>query len=272
MEQPPDFAYGIDNTEFISEWAFQDRLVDLRRPSILFQPVRYRRPLPRDLVQSEDRKEGALRPAGRSLGQLHPRGKPVGARGPLARQHSQGMGGVLVVLVRPDPPAVRKALGRDDIWGSAGPCRSRPPTTLDQFFQFLRAYDADYVTRDGKLVIDDQEIRERLVKAIDNYTAVYRKGCTPPNSLTWDDGGNNKAFNAQTVVMTSNITLSIVNALKREVPTITTRIPRRSNGQLVPLARPFRSKGASSKLRPSKTAATTPPPRSSSAFSWPKAG
>jgi hypothetical protein len=30
--------------------------------------------------------------------------------------------------------------------------------TVDQLFQFVRAYDADYVTSDGKLVIDDPEM------------------------------------------------------------------------------------------------------------------
>ena len=49
----------------------------------------------------------------------------------------------------------------------------------------MTAYDADYVTRDGRLVIDDPEIRRRLIKAIDSYTAIYRKGCTPPDSVTW---------------------------------------------------------------------------------------
>ena len=52
--------------------------------------------------------------------------------------------------------------------------------TQFQFVQFLAAYDADYVTRDGRLVIDDPEVRSRLIKAIDAYTAIYRKGCTPP--------------------------------------------------------------------------------------------
>jgi multiple sugar transport system substrate-binding protein len=74
------------------------------------------------------------------------------------------------------------------------------------------------VTSDGKLVIDDPEIRQRLVRAIDSYTVVYRKGCTPPPSLTWDDGGNNEAFLAQTVVMTTNQSLSIPHALKVERP------------------------------------------------------
>ena len=77
-------------------------------------------------------------------------------------------------------PAVRKALGRDDIWGIGRPMSVEANDTKDQFFQLVHAYEADYVTRDGRLVIDDPEVRQRLVRAIDAYTAIYRKGCTPP--------------------------------------------------------------------------------------------
>ena len=59
--------------------------------------------------------------------------------------------------------------------------------TLDQFEQFMQAYQANYVTREGKLVIDDPEIRRRLIKTMDSYTAIYRKGCTPPDSIEWDE-------------------------------------------------------------------------------------
>ncbi len=115
-------------------------------------------------------------------------------------------------------PAARKALGRDDIWGIGRHMSVEAADTDDQFWQFVDAYEADYVTRDGRLVIDNPEVRRRLVKAIDNYTAVYRKGCTPPDAVTWDDGGNNQAFLAQTVVLTTNMSLSIPNALKSERP------------------------------------------------------
>ena len=37
---------------------------------------------------------------------------------------------------------------------------------------------------------------------MDSYTAIYLKGCTPPDAVGWDDHGNNQAFLAQTVVMT----------------------------------------------------------------------
>ena len=60
------------------------------------------------------------------------------------------------------------------------------------------------MTREGKLVIDDPEIRGRLIRAMDSYTAIDRKGCTPPDAVGWDNRGNNQAFLAQTVVMTAN--------------------------------------------------------------------
>jgi multiple sugar transport system substrate-binding protein len=112
-------------------------------------------------------------------------------------------------------PAVRKALGRDDIWG-VGLSMGVGVDTQNGFFQFLAANEGEYVTRDGRLVIDDPEVRRKLIEAIDSYTEFYRKGCTPPNSVAWDSSANNKAFLAQTVVMTQNETLSIPNALKRE--------------------------------------------------------
>ena len=56
------------------------------------------------------------------------------------------------------------------------------------------------------------------------------------------------------------------------VRTTTTRTPRRSNGRSARMASPFRSWATSFPPWSSKTAATSPPPRSSSASSWPRAG
>jgi multiple sugar transport system substrate-binding protein len=115
-------------------------------------------------------------------------------------------------------PAVRQATGRSDIWGAGLPMSAKAPDTYIQFFQFLAAQEAEYVTPDGRLVIDSPEVRHKLTKVIDSYTAVYRKGCTPADSVNWFDDGNNKAFLAQAVVMTPNVSLSIPNALKSERP------------------------------------------------------
>jgi multiple sugar transport system substrate-binding protein len=116
-------------------------------------------------------------------------------------------------------PALRQATRREDIWGIALNMSGDAPGETDaQFMQFVDAYGAEYVTRDGRPIIDNPEIRQKLIRAIDSYTAIYRKGCTPPGSVSWDNGGNNQEFLAQTVVMTPNETLSIPNALKHERP------------------------------------------------------
>src|SRR5919206_433673 len=111
-------------------------------------------------------------------------------------------------------PAIRKATGRDDVYGIGLAMSYNPAGEVEiNFRQFVEAYEADYVTRDGRLVIDQPEVRDRLIEALAAYTAVWRKGCTPPDSVDWDGAGNNKAFLAQTVVMTVNGTLSIPGAL-----------------------------------------------------------
>jgi multiple sugar transport system substrate-binding protein len=138
-------------------------------------------------------------------------------------------------------PAVREALGRDDIWGIGLSMSATSADTLNGFWQFVNAYEADYVTRDGRLVIDDPEVRRRLIKVIDSYTEIYRKGCTPPDSISWDGYGNNKEFAAQTIVMTINQTLSVTNALKGPRPedyyhnAATIEWPKGAYGQPLPL-------------------------------------
>jgi multiple sugar transport system substrate-binding protein len=113
--------------------------------------------------------------------------------------------------------------------------------TTAQFWEFVSAYEANYVTRDGRLVIDDPEIRRRLIKVIDRYTALFRKGCTPPDSVTWGTYDNNAQFLAQTIMMTMNGTLSIPNALKAERPedyyenAVTIEWPEGAYGQPLPL-------------------------------------
>ena len=53
-----------------------------------------------------------------------------------------------------------------------------------------------------------------MIKALEPTPLIWRKGCTPPDSIELDRNiGNNKAFLAQTVVMTPNTTLSIPGAL-----------------------------------------------------------
>ena len=110
-------------------------------------------------------------------------------------------------------PGVRKALGRDDLWGVGLSMSAASLETYDQLLQFQLAYDASWLGRDHRLRIDDPDVRRGMVRALDDYTSIWQKGCAPPDSVS-ATFNNNKAFLDQRVVMTANGTLSIIGALR----------------------------------------------------------
>ena len=72
--------------------------------------------------------------------------------------------------------------------------------------------DADnvkLVSDSGKVLVDDPSVRQALINAVTDYTAVYSKGCTPPSATSWKDPDNNVAFHNKTIIMTHNATISI---------------------------------------------------------------
>ena len=82
----------------------------------------------------------------------------------------------------------------------------------DSFFSFLTfmdAYNVKLVDDSGKLLVDIPSVRQGLINALTDYTAVYQKGCSPPSSTSWKDPDNNVAFHNKTTVMTHNATISI---------------------------------------------------------------
>jgi multiple sugar transport system substrate-binding protein len=217
--RPPDFAFGVLLQDYIGPWAVDDRLVDLSDTVGHFSDLFDADALAWVTWRNVKTKQGALYglPVGREINHAHVWKNLLKEAGFTVADIPREWQAFWSFWCDQVQPAVRKARGREDIWGVARPMSVAGDTGL-QFFQFVAANQADYVTKDGRFVIDDPEIRPKLVKVIDSYTALYRKGCTPPDSVTWNDYGNNKAFLAQTVVMTTNNSLSIVNALKRERP------------------------------------------------------
>jgi multiple sugar transport system substrate-binding protein len=113
---------------------------------------------------------------------------------------------------------VRQATGRDDIYGIGLPMSADASDTLTGLDQFRDAYGVAYLSPDGKPLLDDPAVREKVVQILTDYTAISGKGCTPPSSAKWTNIDNNKNFHDQNVVMTINSTLSISNALQAKRP------------------------------------------------------
>jgi multiple sugar transport system substrate-binding protein len=218
--QPPDFAFSGWLNDYIPKWALDDRLVDLSDAvghfSDLFDPDA----LDRAVLLNANTGRRALYalPIGRTTNHIHVWRSLLERAGFTLEDIPHEWDAFWSFWCDEVQPAVREAVGSENIWAVGLPMSMKDTDTWTQFFQFVVAYDADYVTRDGRLIIDDPEIRQRLITAADHYTKIYRKGCTPPGSVGWANTDNNKQFHAQRVVMTPNDSLSIPNALKQERP------------------------------------------------------
>jgi multiple sugar transport system substrate-binding protein len=115
-------------------------------------------------------------------------------------------------------PAVREATGREDIWGIGLPMSPDASDTLTGLDQFRGAHGVDYLASDGTSMLDDPAAKEKVAAILADYTTVWDKGCTPPDSVEWTNISNNENFHDQRTVMTINSTLSITNALRAERP------------------------------------------------------
>jgi multiple sugar transport system substrate-binding protein len=218
--RPPDFIFTVIDIPHYERWAYEGRLVDLTDAIEPLAALFERDAL--DSVTMIDAMTGRrglyMLPVGLASHHVHAWKSLLERAGFTTADIPRDWEAFWSFWCDEVQPAVRAALGRDDIWGIGLPMSVASVDTANGFWQFVSAYEANYVTRDGRLVIDDPEVRRKLIKVIESYTAIYRKGCTPPDSVMWDGYGNNQQFLAQTIVMTPNQTLSTVNALKRERP------------------------------------------------------
>jgi multiple sugar transport system substrate-binding protein len=216
--QPPDFAFGLFLDEHVPKWALEDRLVDLSDVigpfSTLFDPDT----LGVALLPNARTGRKALYalPMGRSTNHLHVWTSVLEQAGLKVESIPKEWDAFWSFWCEEVQPAVRRVLGREDVWGTGLPMSTGNYDTWFQFFAFLTAHDANYVSPEGGMIIDDPQKKRKLIQVIDEYTAIYRRGCTPAEAVTWTEMDNNQLFHAQAIVMTPNETLSIVNALKRE--------------------------------------------------------
>ena len=194
--QPPDFLFGFNTDYYYGQWANEDRLIDLSDVigpfANLFDPdaVRYATLLD----ATTGRRAIYALPIAFSTSNVYVWRSLLEQAGFTLADIPKQWEAFWSFWCDQVQPAVRKARGRDDIYGVGLAMSAASADTDGGIQQFREAYEADYVTGEGKLIIDDPEVRRRLIKAMDSYTAFYRKGCTPPDAVGWDDFGNNHAF------------------------------------------------------------------------------
>jgi multiple sugar transport system substrate-binding protein len=215
--KPPDFLFGA--LALWEQWAYEDQLADLEDAlgpvTDLFDP---------DMVEAAKLLNGKTGqrglyglPMGRGSNHLHVWNSLLERAGLSLADIPREWDAFWSFWCDQVQPAVREALGRDDVWGVGLPM-SAVNDTGNELEQFQLAYDALWLDGNRSLQVDDPKIRAGMVKALEAYTLIWRKGCTPPNSTSWTSADNNKAFLAQTVVMTANTTLSIPAALRTAEP------------------------------------------------------
>jgi multiple sugar transport system substrate-binding protein len=238
MGQPPDFAFGLELLFHIAEWADEDQLVDLEGAlsPVLGQFDAAAIEASRLSNHRTGKRALYALPMALATNHVHVWNSLLERAGFSLADIPKEWGAFWAFWCDEVQPAVRQALGRDDIWGIGLPM-SAALDTQDEVVQFQLGYEASWIGRDGRLRIDDPAVRAGMIKALDEYTAIWRKGCTPPDSMSWANVDNNKAFLAQSVVLTVNPTLSIPSALRAASPddyyrnVVTIDWPDGANGQ-----------------------------------------
>jgi multiple sugar transport system substrate-binding protein len=214
--QSPDFVWGTLSQNWVPVWAYEDRLAELKDtlgPLLdLFDADAI------DAATLLNRRTGrrglyAL-PMGRTSNYVHVWKSLLERAGFTIDDIPSDWEAFWSFWCDEVQPAVRKAMRREDLWGIGLPMSAAATDTEDAYIQFQLAYEAPWASPDGRLQIDDPAVRVGMVKTLDAYVAIWRRGCTPPDSVGWTNIDNNKAFLAQTVVMTPNVSLSIPNALR----------------------------------------------------------
>jgi multiple sugar transport system substrate-binding protein len=77
------------------------------------------------------------------------------------------------------------------------------------FNYFLIAYGGqNIVSRDGKLHLEDPQVKEAAIKVLEYVARAYKEGFVPSSALNWNDADDNNAFHVKTIVMDLDGTIS----------------------------------------------------------------
>jgi multiple sugar transport system substrate-binding protein len=109
-----------------------------------------------------------------------------------------------------------KKKGINEVYGIGLPMSAAATDTFAIFEQFLEAYNAKILDANGNLQIDTPETRQKIIKALTDYTDHYKSKQVPPGSTEWADPDNNVTFLSGVTVMTANPTMSIPGSQRQD--------------------------------------------------------
>jgi multiple sugar transport system substrate-binding protein len=126
--QPPDFAFGMRLSNYTSEWALNDRLVDLTDTVGFFSDLFDPDALAWYVIRNEKTGEKALYalPIGRTTNHVHVWKSLLNQAGFTLEDIPKEWEAFWSFWCDEVQPPVRKATGRDDIWGAGLPMSVKP--------------------------------------------------------------------------------------------------------------------------------------------------
>jgi multiple sugar transport system substrate-binding protein len=109
-----------------------------------------------------------------------------------------------------------------------------PADGNNMFHHFLIANGGNgIVTKDGKVHLDDPQVKEAVIKSLTYITTAFKDGYVPSGALSWNDADDNNAFHSKLFVMDLDGTISTEVAIKDQAErdqVTTMSLPNKNDG------------------------------------------
>lgn len=131
---------------------------------------------------------------------------------------------------------VAREKGYPEIYGLGLNLSAEASDTFYQMEQTLEAYNVRLLDENGKLLLDDPQVRQGAIAVITWLTDLYREGYIPPDAVDWEPPDNNVAFLNRKLLMVCNGTLSLPASQRQDADTYKKRMktieyPRKADGE-----------------------------------------
>ena len=138
--------------------------------------------------------------------------------------------------VQDDLQAKNKSNNQSKIYSLGLTLSPEAGDTYYLFEQILEAYDIEVISPQGKLLIDEEKVRQGIIKVLKWYRDFYQQGYIPPAALKWLNPDNNRSILNREILMTPNSTVSIPVAVRQDPDTYKNKLgileyPNKPNGQ-----------------------------------------